>query len=181
MTKLGRQEMSVLGRPSTDLGAGLAHQWSPRDYRYYQRQWQEQAGAWGDPEAAADRLDADSTAVIAIFRQRGAQAGLRVAKARGVEAGAQLYLRIRAETEEQLASRLARLQAALARKPTVSDAIREPFVAARLAEVRAAIAKGHTPGPAAVDLPDLPRTQVPRWIPIALLALSSIAFIRSLK
>lgn len=181
MTKLARQGMSTLGRPVVDLGAGMPHQWTPRDYRYYDRQWKTQAGGWGDPDDAADRLNADTAAVVSAFQRRGTKAGLREARARGVEPGAQLYVRIRAETEDQLANRLARLRAAQVREPNIGNALREPFVAARLAEVRAAIAKGHTPDPAVLDMPDLPRTRPPHWVPVALLTLSALAFFRSLQ
>lgn len=167
-------------RPSEvlgDLGSGNAQRWNPRDYSYYQRQWATQKGAWGDPDDVAEHLNNDVSAVIKAFRERGSAAGLEVARRRGLEGAARVYLEARAETEEELAVRLAAIRARLAKNPTMMDRLREAFVKARLTEVRAA--GGHTPPQAIADKPEVPRRMVPRWVPYAALAVGVIALGRS--
>lgn len=165
---------SMLG----ETGNHASQHWLPQRLSYYQRQWQSQKGAWGDPDEVSDHLSEDVSAVITAFRDRGARAGLEVARRRGLEVAARVYLEIRSDTEEELAAHLARIRARIARQPTVEDQLKEAFVAARLAEVRAAGA--HTPPQAVADKPEIPRRAVPRWVPYAALTVGVVALLRSL-
>lgn len=167
---------SLLG--GADLG-GAGQRWAPPDVHFYERQWRTQRGAWGDPDQVADRLDQDVRDVVAAFRERGTPAGLRLAQARGVLAGAHAYLAARGDVEEELAVKLARLRAALAKRATLDGRIVERFLLARLEEVRAAVSKSLTPPQAVIDKPEVPRRHVPRWVPLAALVMSAIALLRS--
>lgn len=177
--KLNRSEQEVLGSAGA-LGRNVAAQWAPRDYRYYERQWRTQRGAWGEPEATEKRLDADVAEVTRLFRCCGTAKALAEAQRRGVLDGARLYLSARAEHEEDLAARLARIRTRLATRPQLADKIREAFVDARLDEVRDALAKSHTPPQAVRDRPEVPRRHTPRWIPYAALFLAALALARSI-
>lgn len=151
---------------------------TPRSYDYYERQWRTQRGAWAGPDVERRLLD-DVDAVIAVFRTQGSKAGLVEAYQRGIADGARLYVVTRAATEEDLAVRVAALRADMARRPTARAAVALRFLEARLAEVREAQQKGHTPPQAVVDLPEVPRRQVPRWVPFVALGLSVFALLRS--
>lgn len=161
----------------SDLGAGPPQRWNPRDMNFYERQWQTQRGAWGDPGDVADHLQMDVSNVIIAFKRQGETAGLAAARVRGLMEPARLYLAARADTEEELAARLARIRARLARAPSMTDRLAEAFLAARLDEVRAA--GSHTPPQAVADRPEVPRRMVPRWIPYAALGVGVIALVRS--
>lgn len=156
--------------------SGAAQRWNPRFYGYYARQWEQQNGAWGATEEVPG-----VTETVKAFQVGGARAGLRTARRLRVVSGAELYLAVRAETEEQLAARLAGLRANLVKKPNPIDAQRAAFLEARLEEVRHAIKQGATPPQAVVDKPELPRREVPRWIPFLAIGLSVTAFLRSLR
>lgn len=172
--KLNSPQQETLGG---DLGAGSGQRLSPNRYDYYERQWRTQRGAWGDPESVQKHLHEDVLAVIDAFRERGTAAGLREAQRRGVLVGARTYYAIRAWTEEELAARLARLRAALTRRPTLEARLQEAFVRARLLEVREATAKGETPPQAVVDRPDVPRRYLPRWVTVLGVSLTSISVV----
>lgn len=150
---------------------------TPRTHDYYERQWRTQRGAWAGPDVEQG-LMADVDAVVDVFRKRGAKAGLVEANNRGVLDGARLYMQVRAATEEDLAARLAALRAVQVRQPTPRNAVAIRFLDARLSEVREAQKQGHTPPQAVADLPEIPRKQVPRWIPFVALGLSVIALLR---
>lgn len=150
---------------------------TPRTHDYYERQWRAQRGAWAGPDVERG-LMADVDAVVDVFRKRGAKAGLVEAHERGVLDGARLYMQVRAATEEDLAARLARLRAEQVKRPTPRNAVAIRFLDARLAEVREAQKQGHTPPQAVADLPEVPRRQVPRWIPFVALGLSVFALLR---
>ena len=162
------------------LGGGAAQRLAIPRYDYYERQWRTQRGTWGDV-GVADRLSDDVGSVVDVFRTKGASAGLLAAKQRGILEAARLYLLVRADTEEELAARLAKLRAALAVRPILGDKLREAFLVARLEEVRRAVAANHTPPQAIADKPEIPRRQIPRWVPVAALVLSAIALLRSLR
>jgi len=162
-----------------DLGAGNARRWNPRAYTFYETQWREQRGAWGEPEAVQTRLEEDAEAIATAFAERGEAAGMREANRRGLTDAARVYLKIRAETEEELAARMARIRARLVRNPSLGDKLAEAFVRARLDEVREAGGKGHTPPQAVADLPEVPRKQIPRWVPVAGLVLAIVSFVVS--
>lgn len=163
---------ATLGR-RPDFGY-TSRMWTPRSYDYYPRQWKEQQGAWaGDPPIPG------VSDTVKAFQDGGARAGLRTARRYNLIPGAELYLAVRAETEEQLSARLAALNAGLATKPNHIDAQRAAFVEARLEEVRKAVKQGVTPPQAVVDRPELPRREVPRWIPFLAISLSVVALLRS--
>jgi hypothetical protein len=172
------ERASMLGETG-DMGNHASQHWLPQRLSYYQRQWQSQKGAWGDPEEVSSHLSEDVSAVIAAFRNRGTKAGLEVARRRGLEDAARVYLEARSETEEQLAVRLARIRARLARQPNAEDQLREAFISLRLEEVRRAGV--HTPPQAVLDQPDLPRKTVARWVPYAALTVGVIALVRSFR
>jgi hypothetical protein len=150
---------------------------TPRSHDYYERQWRAQRGAWAGPDVERG-LMADVDAVVDVFRHKGAKAGLFEAHERGILDGARIYMQMRAATEEDLAVRVAALRAEQVRRPTPRNAVAIRFLEARLAEVRDAQKQGHTPAQAVADLPDVPRKQVPRWIPFVALGLSVIALLR---
>lgn len=167
-----------MNRPT--LGSPAAW-WYPRTQHAYQRQVVTQAGPWAGPEtpsvvdAHTDKLAADVKAVTRVFHERGTRAGIMEARSRGVAPGARLYLDVRAETEERLAVRVAKLRVEVMRAPSGLNRQLLAFAEARLAEVRGAVKNGSTPPQAVADKPDLPRTEVPRWVPITALALSALA------
>lgn len=163
----------TLGRRPHALGYN-SNQWTPRIHGYMERQRTYQQGAWGADDAVPGVAD-----VVLAFQRGGARAGLRAARARHLVSGAEMYMAVRAETEEQLSARLASLRAGLATKPNSIDAQRAAFVEARLQEVQKAVKDGVTPPQAVVDKPELPRREVPRWIPFAAIGLSVIALLRS--
>lgn len=163
----------TFGRRPHALGYN-SNQWTPRIYGYMERQRTYQQGAWGSAEATSGVEE-----VVAAFRQGGARAGLRAARARRLVSGAEMYMAVRAETEEQLSARLATLRAGLAQRFNPIDAQRAAFVAARLQEVQTAVKAGVTPPQAVVDKPELPRKEVPRWLSFAAIGLSVVALLRS--
>lgn len=173
--------------------------WGPSSYNYLPRQIAEQRGAWADPHVhplharrpvhrrarralpgmAQDGLEHRVQQVVDAFQDQGQEAGLATARRLGLVSGASLYLSLRAATEEQLSVRLAEIRAQLARSGSPELRSQAAFVEARREEVRTAIGKGHTPPQAVVDKPEVPRREVPRWIPIAGLALAVVALLRS--
>lgn len=125
------------------------------------------------PESPADRV----AMVISLFRTKGTEAGLKAARAAGIEPGAKLYLAIRAETESELAARLARLRVET-RGVRLYDG-RVPFVEARLEEVRASLRNGATPPQAVADKPEVPIHGIPKWVSYGGFAIGLVALIRS--
>lgn len=162
--------------PAQMLGATVSQQWRPTDLCYYERQWNSQRGAWGDPDIPA-RLQEDVSAVINAFKTRGTAAGMEMARRRGLGLAAKVYVDARAENEEELAARLASIRARLATNPTMTDELRQVFVQARLDEVREAGA--HTPPQAVADKPDVARKGLPRWMSYAAIGMSAVALVRS--
>lgn len=182
MTKLDREgSMHTLGYPVVrdDLGAGAAQRWGPRDYRFYERNWRTQRGAWGDADEAEAQLESDVEHIKAAFADKGSKAGYKLAQERGLLQAAQIYVGVRASNEESLSAKLARIRARLVRRPTLRDKLAEAFVAARLRDVRAAANRGETPPQAVRDKPQVPRKHVPRWIFFTSVTLGVIGFIRS--
>lgn len=171
--KLNRDDVQTLG--SLD---GVAQRWNPPDYHFYERQWRTQRGAWGSPDVP-DRLKADVALVVEAFRTKGTRAGLLAAHNRGLLDGARCYVAARADTEEELAAKIATLRARLAREASLPGRIREAFLEARLDEVREAVGKGQTPPQAVIDRPEVPRRQVPRWLSYFAVGMSALALIRS--
>lgn len=156
-----------------------AYTWYPRKLHAYAQQVETQAGPWAGPAAPVqDALEQHVKAVTRAFREKGMRAGMAEARARGVEPGAKLYVATRADTEERLAVRVARLRAETLRRGA-SPVSRQllAFAEARLAEVRAAVKNGATPPQAVADKPDVPRTEVPRWLSYGAFALSAIALL----
>jgi hypothetical protein len=174
--KLNRDDVHTLGDPA--LG-GVAQRWNPPDYYFYERNWRTQRGAWGSPDVP-DHLKADVKLVVEAFHEKGTRAGLLAAHNRGLLDGARAYVAARADTEEELAVRLAVLRAKLARESSLAGRIREAFLEARLDEVREATARGHTPPQAVIDKPDIPRRHIPRWLVITSIAMSALALLRSM-
>lgn len=173
--KLNSPRVETLGGVDASMGAGAGQRLAPHRYDYYERQWRTQRGAWGDPDGVQRHLHEDVLAVIDAFRERGASAGLLEARRRGVAVGARTYLDVRAWTEEELASLLARLRSGLARRPSIEGRLKEAFVHARLLEVREAHSKNHTPDQAVIDRPDVPRRSIPRWLSILGLTLTGVS------
>ena len=127
------------------------------------------------------RLDSIVTAIAHDFHEHGHRAGMREAARYGLVDGARLYVAIRAESEEQLSARLAGIKAKLVAHPADRVLqISRAFVQVRLAQVRAAGKEGRTPPQSVADRPEIPRREVPRWVPFAALVLSGIALARSL-
>ena len=183
--------------------------WTPRVHDYYQRQVGTPAsrgvpatqgnrgGAWqrtdrtyqGATYAGADLSGADAQtkldSLVAIivhdFHEHGTRAGMAEAAKFGLQAGAKLYCDIRAESEERLSARLARIRSDLALSPgNMSAMVARAFVEARLTEVRAAVKDGRTPPQAVADRPEIPRSEVAPWVPKLALAVGIIALLRSL-
>lgn len=158
--------------------------WRPNRYTWMTDQDPDFVSAFADGDAAhgAPSPFEHVRRVTGAFRVQGRAAGLRLARARGLEPGAGLYFDVRADSEERLAARLAdlRSQMARARSPNGALAQQAAFVQARLEEVRSAVAKGQTPPPAIADHPEVPRREIPRWVPVVGLALSVLALVSSL-
>ena len=135
---------------------------------------------FGAPEApprAEDRL----AEILIELRQRGSGAALIRASqwGEGWPEAVQLYLKVRAWREEQLAAELARLRAALVRDrrpPTPAVLLLEH----RLAEVRAARQRGITPEQAVADKPEVVVHGLPRWVTYAGLTLSALTVLSAL-
>lgn len=175
-------------RPLGNVGTN----WTPRVHDYYPRQRENQRGAWqrtsrtyqGATFAGADtetKIDSLVAAVTHSFREHGTKAGLQEAAKLGMLSGARLYIEIRAESEEQLSARLARIRSDLALSPENTGAtVARAFVEVRLREVRAAVVSGQTPPQAIADRPEIPRREVRRWVPYVALAVGIIALARSL-
>lgn len=174
----------------------VATNWTPRTYDFHPRYAREQDGAWkpgttvhkgvtfaGLPGADAQtKLDSLVAVIVHDFHEHGERAGMREAAKVGLVAGARLYVEIRAESEEQLSARLAKLRVVLAGTPgNVSTMVARAFVEIRLVEVRAALKDSRTPPQAVADRPEIPRSEVPRWVPLTALALSMFAVLRSLS
>ena len=180
--------------------SGPSWQWTPRQRDYYARQagarqgeagnqrgaWQ---GSWRSAFAglglhgadAETKLDSLVASVTHSFREHGTRAGMQEARKLGMTDGARLYVEIRAETEEQLSARLARIRADLHARPGNDAAmLARAFVEVRLREVRAAVKNGATPPQAVADRPEIPRSEVPRWVPYGAFAIGLIALLRSL-
>lgn len=179
MSRWNSEEPASMLGDTGDVGNHASQHWLPQRLSYYQRQWHTQKGAWGDPEEVSEHLSEDVAAVVTAFKDRGAKAGLEVARRRGLEIAARVYLEARSDTEEELAARLARIRARLARRPNIEDQLKEAFVSVRLTEVRAAGA--HTPPQAVADKPEIPRRTVPRWVPYAALSVGVVALLRSFR
>jgi len=190
-------------RPLGNVGTN----WTPRVHDYHQRQvgapatrgvpgtQGNQRGAWQRTDRtyqgttfaglsgadAQTKLDSLVAVVIHDFHEHGTAAGMREAEKYGLGAGAKLYCDIRAESEERLSARLASIRADLAHVPGNMQAmVARAFVEARLTEVRAAVKDGRTPPQAVVDRPEIPRSEVPHWVPKVALAVGLIALLRSL-
>lgn len=113
-------------------------------------------------------------AVVAVLRQDGEAAGLRLAGRYGpaMVEGARTYIRARAWTEEDLATEIARHRAARARLVNPPPDFPLEFLEKRIAEVRASRAKAQTPPQAVADKPEIARHGIPPWIAYAGLAIS---------
>lgn len=178
----------------------VATNWTPRVHDYYPLQRANQRGAWqptgkthgrttfaGHPAFAglsgADaqtKLDSLVAVVIHDFHEHGTRAGMAEAAKFGLQGGAKLYFDIRAESEEQLSARLARIRADLHARPGDTSAmVARAFVEGRLTEVRAAVKNGATPPQAVADRPEIPRSEVKPWVPKLALAIGVIALLRS--
>lgn len=176
------------------FGNNVATQWMPRTRGYYAQQYAHPAGAWAPSTGqgpqdrvtqmgGADAQTGMESAVVAVvhaFHEHGTAAGMREARKWGLQSGAALWVSVRADTEEQLAARLASIQAELARQPKNRELmIRRAFVEARLTEVREAVKAGATPKQAVRDRPEIPRREVRRWVPYVALGVGVIALLRS--
>jgi hypothetical protein len=191
-------------RPLGNVGTN----WTPRVHDFYQRQVGTPAsrgvpatqgnrgGAWQRTGVtyqnttfaglsgadAQTKLDSLVAVIIHDFHEHGTRAGMAEAAKFGLQAGARLYCDIRAESEERLSARLARIRSDLALSPGDTGAmVARAFVEARLTEVRAAVKDGRTPPQAVVDKPEIPRSEVAPWIPKAALAIGIIALLRSFR
>lgn len=133
---------------------------------------------------SADMVTRIETAVAVIvhdFHDHGQAAGMRAAARWGLTDGAKLYVAIRADTEEALAARLARLQADLKRQPQNPKLIAaRAFVFLRLHEVRNAIKSNFSAPQAIADRPEIPRREIPRWLSLTALGASAVAIFMSL-
>lgn len=129
--------------------------------------------------------------IAQTMRTDGEAAGMARAERLGPRfiAGARAWVAARALTEEQLAERAAAVRARLTRARLAhpgcpscrADEMVLLFFAERLAELRAAKATGRTPAQAVADHPDVPTTQVPRWVPYSMLALAIIGAVSALS
>lgn len=196
------------------LGMPAAYAWAPkRDRDFGPRQWRAAGrpsvpGYAGDvalgpaatppvPEAGREPLPPEALGpvgggrrvvreIVDTLRTRGEQAGLERARRLGPRfvAGVRAWVRVRASTEEQLASEVAHLRARIVRHrgqhpggcaTCEGDEVVLYFLLERLAEVRDAKRHGHTPAQAVADRPEVPRTSVPRWVPFTMLALAVLS------
>ena len=183
---------NTLGRRPS-LGTTPATLWLPK--RYDQHEEFTATSHGGQPPSSAftgvpgiagadveTKMDSVVAAIAHDFHEHGYRAGMNEARRYGLDGPAHLYVDIRAETEEQLAVRLAALRSDLVRNKKNRDLqARRAFVELRLSQVRAAVGKGQTPAPSVADKPDVPQREVRRWVPYAALAVGVIALLRSLK
>lgn len=161
----------------------VATNWTPRSIDALQRirSGQSEDAAWhgtGDkPESPMEGV----RAVVHAFREHGTDAGLREARARGTSEGAKCYLASRADTEEMLAAKVAKKRAECVKHPTPVNRQCLAFLTVRLDEVRAAKKNGASAPQAVADKPEIPRTEVHRWVPYAALIVGVIALARSMS
>jgi len=118
-------------------------------------------------------------AVVAVLRQDGEAAGLRLAGRYGpaMVEGARAYIRARAWTEEELAAEIARHRAARARLANPPPDFPLEFLEKRIAEVRASRAKAQTPPQAVADKPEIARHGIPPWVSYAGLAIGAVSLL----
>jgi hypothetical protein len=165
--------------PRPTLGRTPATLWQPKRFRQFDEFLQSTPSAFAGADAET-KMDSTVAAIAHAFSTHGFAAGMNEARRYGLEGPARAYVEMRAETEEQLAVRLARVTADLVRRPDdrLLQALRA-FVEVRLAQVRAAVAKAQTPPPSVADRPEVPRKEVHRWVPYVALAISAVALLRS--
>jgi hypothetical protein len=114
--------------------------------------------------------------IVAAFRTLGEREGFAAANRMGplYLSGARLYVENRAAGEEDLARRVAELNALHARTGSPEVRIRRAFLEARLEEVRGAGRRAETPPQAVRDRPEVPvRPVVPHWVSYMALVLSA--------
>ncbi|MSQ55768.1 MAG: hypothetical protein EXR31_10420 [Betaproteobacteria bacterium] len=123
--------------------------------------------------------------IVQTFTTQGEGQALVLAARHGpaYSEGARYYVTLAGDTEEQLAQLAATLGARIARsRPARSQlVICKLFLDARLYEVRQARSNGHTPPQAVLDKPVIAAHGIPRWVPLAALALSGIGLVISLS
>jgi len=117
--------------------------------------------------------------IVDLFKAHYEAAGLRRAADFGplYVIGAQLYVSMRAASEEDLAARVAELNAEFVRTRALGPLIRRLFLEERLTEVRAAVRQAETPPQAVRDRPEIPTQR--KWrVPamVSYLALGMSAF-----